>query len=127
LRLLLAGSSALFGVALLIAGWAPTILGVVFGLLIYGLAEGMSVPSLQEATAGRAPSEQRGTVLAAWVAAVRLGQTTGPLLFSAIFAAIGTGPTLMLGAALAIPLIALNALSSVGQEPDVMSEVRQGS
>lgn len=125
LRPLLAGSSALFGVALLTAGWAPALLGVVIGLLVYGLAEGMAVPSLQDATAARAPASQRGTVLAAWVAAVRLGQTTGPLVFSSLFAAVGTGATLMIGAALAIPLVALNSLSSIGDEPEVLSDVPQ--
>lgn len=123
LRTILVAGAGMFGVALLLAGWAAAIWGVVIGLLVYGLAEGFTVPSLQEVTAARAPSEQRGTVLAAWVSAVRLGQATGPLVFSALFAAVGTGNTLMIGALVCVPLMALHAFTQISTEPDSPEDV----
>lgn len=117
LRTLLVSGAALFGVALLVTGWASAVVGAVVGLLLYGLAEGFTVPSLQEVTAARAPSAQRGTVLAVWVSAVRLGQASGPLLFSAVFAAVGTADALMLGALVCIPVLALHAFSGIGDPP----------
>jgi len=117
LRPLLTLGAALFGVALLGAGLAAAVVGVVAGLLVYGVAEGLTVPSLQEVTAARAPAAQRGIVLATWVAAVRLGQATGPLFFAAVFDSIGTGPTMALGSLLCLPIVGLHAFTAVGSEP----------
>jgi predicted MFS family arabinose efflux permease len=117
LRTLLVAGGVLFGVALLITGWARVVPGALGGLLLYGIAEGFTVPSLQETTAARAPAAQRGTVLAVWVSAVRLGQASGPLLFAAVFAAVGTGAALMLGAAVSLPVVALHALTGIGDPP----------
>lgn len=126
LRWLLVAGAGLFGVALLVAGWAAAIWGVALGMLVYGVAEGFTVPSLQEATAARAPADQRGTVLAVWVSAVRLGQAVGPLLFSWLFALVGTGPALMIGAGLSIPLMALHGFTSVGSEPRELEDFDRG-
>lgn len=116
-RLLVAGAAA-FGVALLSVGLAPTVWAVVVGLLVYGAGEGSTVPSLQETTAARAGASQRGVVLATWVSAVRLGQATGPLVFAALFGALGTGPTLVAGSALALVVMAIHAMSALGVEPE---------
>lgn len=116
LRTLLVAGGVLFGVALFTVGAAAALAGVVIGLLVYGTAEGATVPSLQEITAARAPAAQRGTVLAMWVSAVRLGQAVGPLVFAVMFEEIGTGPTLMVGAAVCVPVVALHAFTSVGRE-----------
>lgn len=117
LRSLLVLGAALFGISVLGVGLAPTVVGVVVALLAYGAAEGTTVPSLQEVTAARAPSSQRGVVLAAWVAAVRLGQATGPLLFAAIFTAIGTSATLVLGSLVCVPVLLLHGFTAMGSEP----------
>jgi len=118
LRLLLVAGAALFGLSLVTIGLAAAILAIVLGLLVYGIAEGFTIPSLQEITAARAPASQRGTVLAVWVAAVRAGQAIGPLLFAAVFATVGTGPTLVVGAALALPVLALHAFTGIGLDPE---------
>jgi predicted MFS family arabinose efflux permease len=117
LRTLLVSGAALFGVALALTGWASSVVGVLGGLLLYGTAEGFTVPSLQEITAARAPAAQRGTVLAVWVAAVRLGQASGPLVFAAVFAAVGTGEALVIGALVSVPVIALHAFTGIGAPP----------
>jgi predicted MFS family arabinose efflux permease len=117
LRTLLVSGAFMFGVALAVAGWASSVLGVLGGLLLYGTAEGFTVPSLQEITAARSPAAQRGTVLAVWVAAVRLGQASGPLVFAAVFAAVGTGEALVIGALVSLPVIALHAFTGIGVPP----------
>ncbi|MEZ5239376.1 MAG: MFS transporter [Microthrixaceae bacterium] len=116
LRPLLVAGGAAFGIALVGIGLAPTLLAVVVGLVVYGAGEGAMVPSLQETTAARAGASQRGVVLATWVAAVRLGQATGPLLFASLFASIGTGATLVVGASVALAVVAIHALSPIGDE-----------
>lgn len=117
LRVLLVGGALLFGVALLLTGWAPAVPAAAGGLLLYGTAEGFTVPSLQEITAARAPAAQRGTVLAVWVSAVRLGQASGPLIFAAVFAAVGTADALALGAAVSLPVLLLHAFTGIGDPP----------
>ena len=117
LRTLLVSGAAAFGVALLITGWSGAVIGVVVGLLLYGLAEGFTVPSLQEITAARAPAAQRGAVLAVWVSAVRLGQASGLLIFAAVFAAVGTSRALMIGSLVCLPVVALHAFTGIGAPP----------
>jgi ACDE family multidrug resistance protein len=122
LRPLLVVGGALFGLALLGVGVAAAVMGVVVGLLVYGVAEGLTVPSLQETTVARAPAAQRGIVLATWVAAVRLGQATGPLVFAALFDVVGTGTTLVIGSAVSLAVVALHAFTAVGTDPNVSTE-----
>ncbi len=122
LRALLVVGGALFGVALLGVGVAAAVIGVVMGLLVYGVAEGLTVPSLQESTVARAPAAQRGIVLATWVAAVRLGQATGPLVFAALFDAVGTGTTLVIGSAVSLVVVAIHAFTPVGADPSTTTD-----
>ena len=46
---------------------------------LYGLAEGLTIPTMQDLVADEAPEHLRAVVLAAWVGAVRVGQTVGPI------------------------------------------------
>ena len=46
---------------------------------LYGLAEGLTIPTMQDLVADEAPEHLRAAVLAAWVGAVRVGQTVGPI------------------------------------------------
>lgn len=117
LRVLLVAGGAAFGAALLTVGLAPTVWAVVLGLLVYGAGEGAMIPSLQETTAARSGAAQRGMVLATWVAAVRLGQATGPLVFASLFAVVGTGTTLVIGSGVAIAVVLIHGLTPVGSEP----------
>ncbi len=94
-------------------GLAPSLVAVVLGLLVYGCAEGATVPSLQETTVARAPAQQRGVVLAVWVSAVRFGQAVGPLVFAAVFASIGTGATLAVGSLVALVVLFIHARSAI--------------
>lgn len=117
LRNLLVSGGTAFGLALWGIGVAPTVWGVLVGLLVYGAGEGATVPSLQEITAARAGASQRGIVLATWVSAVRLGQATGPLVFAAVFEEIGTGATLMAGSVVAVAVVGIHAFTPIGDEP----------
>ena len=47
---------------------------------VYGLAEGITIPTLQDLVAEQAPEHLRGIILALWVSGLRLGQTAGPLV-----------------------------------------------
>lgn len=52
---------------------------LVVATAVYGLAEGLIIPTLQDLVAERAPEHLRGVLMALWVGALRIGQTAGPL------------------------------------------------
>ena len=78
-RLVQAGI-AVFGLTFLLMGIGPLWLLVV-GAAVYGLAEGRTIPTLQDLVAEWAPEQVRGAVMAMSVGVLRLGQTSGPLAF----------------------------------------------
>lgn len=110
-RRLLTGSAALFVVAFAVVGVAPALLIVVAGILVMGTGEGFLLPGLQDVAASAAPASARGTVVAVWVGAARTGQTIGPLVAGALYAAAGGPTTFLAGAALAVVMPVLLASS----------------
>lgn len=113
-RRLLAGSAALFVVAFAVVGLAPALPILVVGILIMGTGEGFLLPGLQDVAASAAPASARGTVVAIWVGAARTGQTVGPLVAGAAYAATGGPVTFVAGAALALTMPPLLAYSLAG-------------
>lgn len=80
---------------------APTIWIVVLAVVIYGVGEGVMIPVLQDSVAGAAPGRSRGSVVAIFVGAVRLGQTSGPLIAAQSVVTLGARPTFAIGAGVA--------------------------
>ena len=104
--------SAVFAIAFVVIGLAPVAWLVVAAALLYGLAEGTLIPTLQDVVAGSSPTESRGAVVALWVGGVRTGQTLGPLSAGVAMGAIGTDATFVVGGALAVLMLAGQAVSS---------------
>jgi MFS family permease len=104
-RHLVLASAALFAVSFLLVGIAPTLVVVFAGAVLYGLAEGASIPTLQDAIVAGSPPESRGAVLAVFVAGARFGQTGGPLLAGIGIATVGPSGTFLAGSALAATLV----------------------
>ncbi|MEZ5375560.1 MAG: MFS transporter [Acidimicrobiales bacterium] len=98
-RTVLVASSALISISALAIGIAPTVVLIVVASVIYGLGDGLAIPTLQDVTASSAPDGQRASVMAGFVSATRLGQTIGPIGASAIFAATSTSAAMLVGAA----------------------------
>lgn len=89
---------ALFAVTFVVIGFADRLVAVVAVTALYGLGEGISIPSLQDLVASRAPDDLRGSVLALWVGFARLGQTVGPLVVGVIIGAVDATVAFQLGA-----------------------------
>lgn len=62
---------------------------------VYGLAEGLTIPTMQDLVADEAPEQLRAAVLAAWVGAVRVGQTVGPIGVTVALGYWSTGSVLV--------------------------------
>jgi ACDE family multidrug resistance protein len=113
---LLRASIALFVVSF-VAIWGVASLPVLVGAaLVYGLGEGVLISLLQDEAAGAAPTASRGAVVAVWVGGARAGQTIGPLLAGVGLDTIGARGTFAAGAAVAVGLAGVQALSG---EPTV--------
>lgn len=76
---------------------------VPLGTLAYGVAQGLTIPTIQSQIAGRAPMELRGATVAVNAMAIRIGQTVGPLLTGFVFAAAGMSAVFF--AAALVPLV----------------------
>jgi MFS family permease len=113
---LLGGAAVLFTVAFACIGLAPTLPLLLAGAMLYGLGEGVFIPTLQDVVAGASSPAQRGAVVAVWVGSARAGQTVGPLAASATYGAVGTGTTFVIGGAVAAGLVAMEVIGRFGAE-----------
>jgi MFS transporter, ACDE family, multidrug resistance protein len=104
-RRLLVTASILFVAGFLTIGLAPALVLLLFGAAIYGLGEGLAIPTVQDIVAGAAPESSRAAVVAAWVGAARAGQTVGPLLAGLSLGLLGPGETFVVGAGVAGALV----------------------
>ncbi|MEM9655940.1 MAG: MFS transporter [Actinomycetota bacterium] len=100
LRLVLVASSLCVAVAAFGAAVAPTLLLVVAAMVLYGFGEGGVIPALQDVASSVPPPDQRASVMAVWVSAVRLGQTVGPIGAAILLAAYSTSIAMIAGAAI---------------------------
>ena len=104
IRRLLIMACVLFTAAFIIIGAANYLILILFGAALYGLGEGVFIPSLQDVAATAAPPAHRGAIVAIWVGAARAGQTAGPLMASALYASASAEATCIMGAGLAAAL-----------------------
>ena len=119
-RHLLVAASAFFAMGLMAIAASSVLAGLIAGLVVFGLGEGLMVPNLQDIATSTAPSAQRGTSVALFVSGARLGQTLGPLAAGAAFAAVGGPATFLGGALIALLLsVALGAFLQRAQAGDV--------
>jgi MFS family permease len=106
-RRLVTAATAVFAITFFVVGVSPWLWLLVAGTLVYGLAEGSSIPTVQDFVTGSAPDESRGAVVAVFVSSVRAGQTVGPLMAGAAMAVFGTSTTFLIAAAIAAVLLAV--------------------
>lgn len=111
---ILVTAAGLFTVAFVVIGAAGSLPVLVGGALLYGVGEGMFIPTLQDVVAGAAPDSQRGAIVAVWVGAARAGQTVGPLAAAGLYAAVGTRTTFVIGGALAAGLAGVESVGRFG-------------
>jgi len=113
---IVAGAAVLFTIAFVIIGTAGSLVILVGGAMLYGLGEGIFIPTLQDIVAGAAPASQRGAVVALWVGAARAGQTVGPLAAAGVYGAVGTHATFVVGGAVAATLVVAESVGRFGDD-----------
>ena len=102
-------SFAIYALALVLIPLMPTLWLLLIPTVLFGIAQGASLPSIQTAVAGIAPLEYRAAFMSINTTMLRLGQTIGPLLMGLVYAYRGLDATFFTTAALALiaPVIAI--------------------
>ena len=89
---------------------APTQWALIGAALIFGLGDGVALPSVQSMAAEGSPVEVRGTVIALAIGATRLGQAIGPLGAGLLIAWHGVSAIYPIGALVAVSMATLTYL-----------------
>ncbi len=95
-------SFVLIGISFLLVSWISIVWLFLIPSIIYGIAMGIGIPSIQNQLIELVPMESRGQVMAAFGMAVRLGQTIGPLLMGFFFSIWGLSQVFLAGIAIAV-------------------------
>ena len=122
---LIRAAFALYALALATVPFTPSIGWLVIPALVFGVAQGINIPSLLTLLTGLAPMAQRGMFMSVNGMFLRLGQTVGPLAAGAIFAWGGTDGVFALGAMLAATLFAV--ILAVGVSSPAHQDAQGGS
>ena len=109
----LVGSALCWIVAFALIGAASSIAVVVLGALLYGLADGALIPSLQDTTSRLAPDTERAAILATWTGFARAGQASGPLLAGAVMSVAGSTWGILTGVGCAVTMLLMFALGPI--------------
>ncbi len=88
----------LYGLALVIYPFVPNLWLLLIPTVIFGIAHGMNIPSIQTLLAELAPMEYRAAFMSVNGMVLRLGQTLGPVLMGMIFAVWGIEGAFFAGA-----------------------------
>jgi MFS family permease len=116
-RILLAVAFVLIGIGLVLFATVPSLLLIPLATIVYGLGQGIIIPTVQGTIAARTPLELRGATMSVNAMAIRIGQSVGPVVSGAVYAAYGLSHTFITGAVLAIAVMFL-ALIGIGSYRD---------
>lgn len=104
-RTLITASCILYAVALVTVPFVSNIWLLLIPTVVFGVAQGINIPSLMALLADLAPKEQRGALMSINGMVLRLGQTLGPLIMGAVFVVWGTGGAMYAGAGFALAML----------------------
>ena len=97
----------LYAVSLALIPLAANLWQLVVPILLFGVANGLNVPSILTILNGYAPSEYRAAFMSMNGMLLRLGQTLGPLLVGMVVKLVGMDGSFFVSAALALLMLPL--------------------
>jgi ACDE family multidrug resistance protein len=122
-RRLLLTAACLYAVSFIAMGLAGSLAVLLPAALVYGLGEGIFIPTLQDVVAGAATPATRGATLAAFIGSARAGQTAGPLVASGVSGVASAEATFIAGGILSLALVAFETKIPFDDEPGQIGEV----
>jgi predicted MFS family arabinose efflux permease len=94
----------LYALALAIVPFVSKLPLLLVPTVIFGIAQGINIPSVQTLLAGWAPAEHRAAFMSLNGMVLRLGQTLGPLVTGAVFEIWGIGGAFFAGAGFSLAM-----------------------
>jgi MFS family permease len=85
-RSLVSAGFALYALTMLALPLAPSLAALLLPVVVFGVANGISIPSILTILTGLAPAEYRAAFMSVNATVLRLGQTLGPLAAGAMLA-----------------------------------------
>jgi predicted MFS family arabinose efflux permease len=108
-KMLLEIACGLYALALLMTPLAPNLPVLGIPVVLFGIAQGLSIPNLQTLLASLAPIEHRGAFMSVNALVLRLGQTLGPPLMGVASSVGGIDATFYSSAAIGAAMLVLTA------------------
>jgi predicted MFS family arabinose efflux permease len=108
-KALLQASCGFYAAALVMIPLTTNLWALGIAIILFGVAQGLSIPNLQTLLAGLAPIEHRGAFMSVNGMILRLGQTVGPPLMGTVFSVWGIDSTFYAAAAVAGAMFMLTA------------------
>ncbi len=102
---LIAASFGVFIVGFAVIASAPVLPILIMGSFAYGLAEGATIPTIQDRVVGASADSVRAAVVALFVSGARAGQVVGPLLATRVWDRWPGGTPFAIGAGLAAVVV----------------------
>ncbi|XCN72648.1 MAG: MFS transporter [Candidatus Electrothrix aestuarii] len=107
---LLIAAYTLYAVALALIPFVPSIPVLLFPVVLFGIAQGLNIPTVQTMLTGLAPLEYRASFMAVNGMVLRLGQTLGPICMGIFFVLWGTDGAFLAGVGCALFMLIIFAL-----------------
>ncbi len=102
---LIRAACVLYGLAMVGILVVPKLWLFVIPAVVFGVAQGLNLPSIQALLAGLAPLKQRAALMSINGMVLRLGQTLGPLVMGAVFGVWGLSGAFYAGAGFAVAML----------------------
>ena len=109
-KLLLQLACVCYAFSLVTMPLSPSLAVLFVPVVLLGIGQGLSIPSLQTLLASRAPLEHRGAFMAVNGVALRLGQTLGPMLMGVVHSRWGVDGTFYAAAWVAVGMLGLTTI-----------------
>jgi ACDE family multidrug resistance protein len=106
-RALIGASCLLYAVPLVAIPMVSSLWQYLIPVSIFGVAQGINMPSQMALLAGQAPMEQRGAMMSVNGMVLRLGQTLGPLVMGLVLTVSGLNGVFFGGAVCALVMLAV--------------------
>jgi MFS family permease len=87
--------------------FVPKLWMVIIPTLIYGIGNGLNIPTTHSLLASLSPLEYRAAFMSANGMVLRMGQTLGPIVMGMVFVIGGLPATFFAGAGLALLMLVL--------------------
>jgi MFS family permease len=107
---LLIAAYTLYAVALALIPFVPSIPVLLFPVVLFGIAQGLNIPTVQTMLTGLAPLEYRASFMAVNGMVLRLGQTLGPICMGIFFVLWGTDGAFLAGVGCALFMLIIFVL-----------------